>query len=88
MKAISVLKLPHISIVGDGKRLSINGLDVKNPTTDLYENVIGETDENFRAIFDIENLKLINDPEFVVSINSRYATFTGDDVKYYVIMES
>jgi len=88
MKAISVLKLPEIAIIGDGQKLSITGLNTANPSSDIYENVIGETDQEFRSIFNIENLKLINDPEFEVSINSRYAIFTGSDVKYYVIVES
>jgi hypothetical protein len=67
-KALSVLGLPEIAIIGDGTSVSLEAVDMKNPSTDTYSVQIGESDKVFRAIFRQENLKIM-DGDYKVMIS-------------------
>ena len=51
IKALSVLGLPDIAIVGDGQNVLIKALDSKQVTNDMFTIKIGATDKVFKAIF-------------------------------------
>ena len=58
-KAISILGLPELAIVGDGENLMLKGMDAENKVQDGYSLNIGETKKKFKAIIKTENFKLL-----------------------------
>lgn len=87
-KALSVLGLPEIAIVGDGENISLEAVDMKNPSADTYSVVVGQSDNVFRAIFRSENLKIM-DGDYNVAISSKgISQFIGTEVSYWVAVES
>ena len=87
LKAMNVLGLPELAIVGDGDSLTLQALDVKNPSADTFSVDIGETDKTFRAIFRAENIKII-DGDYQVQISSKgISKFIGSDVTYWIAIE-
>lgn len=87
-KAAGILALPEIAVVGDGKTISLQAVDTKNPTGDVYSIAIGETDKAFKAIFKAENIKIIPG-DYEVSISSRgISHFVHEDVEYFIAVES
>lgn len=87
-KAAGILALPEIAVVGDGKTISLQAVDTKNPTGDVYSITIGETDKAFKAIFKAENIKIIPG-DYDVSISSRgISHFVHEDVEYFIAVES
>jgi hypothetical protein len=87
-KAAGILGLPEIAVVGDGENLMLQATDSKNPSGDVFSITVGETDKVFRAIFKTENIKIIPGT-YEVSISSKgISHFSGDDVEYYIAVES
>jgi hypothetical protein len=87
LKAMNVLGLPELAIVGDGESLTLQALDVKNSAADTFSVSIGETDKVFRAIFRAENIKII-DGDYQVQISSKgISKFIGPDVTYWIAIE-
>jgi hypothetical protein len=87
-KAAGILALPEIAVVGDGKNISLQAVDTKNPTGDVYSIVIGKTDNAFKAIFKAENIKIIPG-EYEVNISSKgISQFSGEEVEYFIAVEA
>jgi len=87
LKAMSVLGLPELAIVGDSEKLTLQAIDVKNPSADTYSVDIGETDRAFRAVFRAENIKTI-DGDYSVQISSKgISQFTGTEATYWIAIE-
>jgi hypothetical protein len=90
-KTSSVLSAPDLSIVGDGKILTLRVSDLKNPSTNSYEVEIGETDMEFTANLTISTLKMVNQ-SYNVSLSSKkiskWTAVTGSDMTVYVALES
>lgn len=87
-KALSVLGLPEIAIVGDGDNISLEAMDTKNPTGDTFSINVGESSTVFRAIFKSENLKIM-DGDYTVTISSKgISQFVGTEVSYWIAVES
>jgi len=87
-KALSVLGLPEIAIVGDGENISLEAIDTKNPTADTFSIVVGQSSNVFRAIFKSENLKIM-DGDYTVTISSKgISQFVGTEVSYWIAVES
>lgn len=88
MKALGILSLPEVAIVGDRDVVYIQAIDSKNPTSDNFKLPVGKTDAEFRFIFKAENLKLLNG-DYTVKISSKgLANFSGVDVEYYIAVEA
>ena len=88
IKALGVLDLPEIALVGDGDRISLQAIDSKNAASDTYSIDVGETDRIFKAIFRAENLKMI-EGDYTLKISSKgISQFIGTDVTYWVAIES
>jgi hypothetical protein len=87
-RAGNVLQLPEIAVIGNGSTISLKAYDSKNPTADSYSAIIGDTEQNFCAIFKNENLKmLVNDYE--VSLSSRgISRFISDKLTYWIAVEA
>lgn len=89
-KTSSVLSAPDLSIVGDGKTVSLKVLDLKNNSTNNYEVEIGETDQEFVANITIGNLKMINQSYKVELSSKKISKWTAleGDMTVYVALDS
>lgn len=87
-RGAGILNLPELAVIGDGKIVSLVAIDSKNPTSSDYAIDIGKTDKVFKAIFKVENIKIIPG-DYEVTISSRgISHFMGSDVEYYIAVES
>ena len=88
MKALGVLGLPEIAVVGDGSTVSLQAVDTKAGSADTYSIDVGETDKAFRAIFRAENMKMM-DGDYTVRLSSKgISLFVGMDIEYWIAIES
>ena len=96
LRAASVMGLPEIALVGSGNKISISATDSSNPTIDTYSSTIGELNNelnDFKFVFKVENLKLIN-YNYLVQVTAKgIAKFTstnqyGPKVVYYIATEA
>lgn len=86
-KALGVLGLPHVAIVGEGGNLYLQATDSKNPLVDKFSMRVGETDREFRAYVLKENLNLFQS-DYDVKITSRgMVNFRGKLIEYWIAIE-
>jgi len=87
IKAMGILGLPELAIVGDGSKLFLQAIDAKNPSADIHSIEVGESGREFRAIFRSENIKIV-DGDYDVKISSKgISQFIGTDVTYWIAIE-
>ena len=87
-KALGVLSVPEVIVAGKNGKVYIEAADSKNPSGDFYSIEIGESSNNFRAIFKSENIKILPS-DYTVDISSRgISMFYNDDVEYFIAVES
>lgn len=89
-KAIGILGLSKIAIVGDGEKIYLQAFDEKsnsNASSDVYDIVIGETDKTFRAIFRPENIKII-DGDYKVLLTRGVSQFISTECTYWIVIEA
>jgi hypothetical protein len=93
LRAASVMQLPEVSIIGRNGQVQIAAEDSKNPTADTYGSGIGETENEFKFVFKVENLKLLN-LNYMVEISRKgIAKFTstnelGPKLEYFIATEA
>lgn len=93
LRAASVMGLPEIALVGSDGKVSICATDSANPTIDNYSSTLGDAEGNFKFVFKVENLKLIN-YNYQVQVTAKgIAKFTstnqfGPKVVYYIATEA
>ena len=88
MKALSVLSLPEIAVVGDGNSIAVQAVDSKNPSGDIYSVDVGTTAARFRMIIRAENIKLLPG-DYNVEISSKgLSRFSTNDIEYFIAVES
>lgn len=86
-KALSVLSLPELAVVGDGKNIYVQALDSKNPSGDVYSVEVGETKDHFKMIISADNMKVLPG-DYSVSISSQgLSHFKNDKMEYFVAVE-
>lgn len=87
-RAASVLQLSHLKIKADGKEIILETIDPKNPTSNTYRTVIGETKELCDVLFKIDNLKFLK-ADYKVRVTPRISHFSADGgLQYWVPMET
>jgi len=87
LKAKSVLGLPEVAICGLDKKMYVQALDTKNPTSDVFSVDVGKTDKKFRAIFKEENLRMLPG-DYEVSITAKgLSRWKGPEVEYYIVVD-
>lgn len=87
-KAMAVLSLNEMGVVGDNGKLLVKAFDVKGTTKDQYSIDIGTTDKNFTVVFRAENLKLLP-YDYDVSISSKgISKFSNPNVEYFIAIEA
>jgi hypothetical protein len=88
LKALGVLSLPEFAVVGDGSNVSLQAMDSKNPSGDVYSIDVGKTDKNFRAIFKVENIKVIPG-DYTVNLSSKgISHFESPEAEYWIAIEA
>jgi hypothetical protein len=87
-RALGILGVPEIVVVGNGTDILIQAADTKNPSGDTYSIKIGTTDKIFKAIFKSENIKIIPG-DYDVDISARgISRFQGKEAEYWIAVES
>ena len=88
VKAMSVLALPELAVVGESGQLVLRALDSKNPSGDTYDVEIGETDKDFTVIFKADNLKILPG-NYNVSVSSKLIShFAGEGIEYFIAVDA
>ena len=88
MKALGVMSLPDLVVVGDGSKIYLRATDTKNPSSDRYDIEVGTTDKTFNVIFRTENIKLMP-ADYTVSISAKgISHFSSDTLDYWIAIES
>ena len=84
-----ILKLPDIAFVGDGKNITVQAMNHKENSSNVFRERLGESEKIFRAVFKTENLIKIIPGEYKVEVCSRgISHFIGTDVEYWIAVEA
>jgi hypothetical protein len=87
-KALGVLGVPEIAVVGDGTNILVQAIDSKNPSGNKFSMNVGSTDKIFRAIFKSDNIKVMNG-DYDVSICSKgISHWVSTDIEYWIAVEA
>jgi len=89
LRAAGVLALPELALVGRNNKAYLSAIDSRNDGSNKFEYEVGQTDTDYRMIFKIENLKILNrDYEVRVSAKgiSHFKSKDGD-VEYWIATE-
>ena len=88
MKALNVLSLPEVAVIGENGSMYFAALNTKTPNGDVYRVHVGETEHTFKMVFRAENMKLLQD-EYEVRISAKgLGHFKGSDVEYWIATEA
>ena len=89
MKGVTTLNLPDVSVVGDGKNITLRASDIKNNTSNTYSVDVGESDKKFEAHYKAENFKLVTDDYDVAISSQKISHFTNRSrpVQYWIALE-
>jgi len=89
LRAAGVLGLPEIALIGRKGKAYLAAIDSRNDGSNSFEYEVGQSEANYRMIFKIDNLKILNrDYEVRVSAKgiSHFKSKTGD-VEYWIATE-
>lgn len=87
-KSASVLKVPTLTIEGDGETLSLVVRDKANVNSNKFHIELGETDKKFVFNLKIENLKMIPETYKVQLSSKKVARFQGNKKMYMLACET
>ena len=89
VKAAAVYQLPDLSVIGKNGDIHMVVRDKKNDTSNEYEVYVGETDQTFEFIFNVENIKIIPGAYDVVISSKLLSEFTNKqyNLKYFIALE-
>jgi hypothetical protein len=87
MKSLSILELPELFVSGDGSNILLQAGDIKTPSSDTYSAVVGQTDKNFRYVFNPDNIKFISDTYEVELSSIGISHFKAENLEYWVATE-
>jgi hypothetical protein len=92
IRAGSVLQLPDIAAVGNGKTISLTATNTKVSTTDQYSVDVGTTDKNFSMVFKMDNIIKLISSDYNVKISgkgiSKFESTSNMKTLYYVATEA
>jgi hypothetical protein len=88
-RAAGVLGLPELALIGRDGVAYLSALDSRNEGSNNFMYEVGKAEANYRMIFKIDNLKLLN-REYEVRVSakgiSHFRSKTGD-VEYWIATE-
>lgn len=98
-RAMAILGLPEVAIIGDGNLLTVKGIDSEGRIQDTYTLNIGTTNKVFKAIFKIDNMNKILPGDYDVKIGKvaneqgdfvNVSHFKGllDPIEYWIVVAS
>lgn len=89
LQAASVMSLPELSIQGDGENIKVVANNTKNTTAHQFSYEVGKTTEQFKAVFKVENLRMIAGAYDVSISTKRLAQFrlTDGSMTYWIAMD-
>ena len=84
MKALNVLQLPAVCVLGDRQTVRLAAMDVEKKINDRYEVEVGTTPHEFKMTFKGEHFKLLPE-DYEVSISAGgISSFKGGDIQYWI----
>jgi hypothetical protein len=87
MKALGIVGSSHISVAGDGEKIYLKTINIKDPTDTGYSVEVGETTSEFSMIFMAENIRLLPG-NYDVAISAKgFGHFSGEDIDYWITIE-
>lgn len=88
-KAMGVLKIPEMAVMGEDGVISIRAMHTKqNAAGDVFSIDVGTTPHSFTMVFKAENIKFLQG-DYEVAISSKgIAHFKTADVEYWVATEA
>lgn len=85
VRAANVLELPDIVIMTEGNEIFIQASNEKDNTSNNYRVKVGNTENDFRLVFKVENLKLMNrDYTVIVPERGQLVQFKASDINYWI----
>lgn len=86
-KAIDALKLQQMYVTGDGSKIYVQAGSSKSSSNMMYSVEMGTTDKEFKIIFNIDNLKIVN-ANYNVKISERkISLFKSENIEYYIAVD-
>jgi len=86
-QAAAVIGSPNISVVGDGKTISLIAHDLRNKSADRYKVALGNSDKKLTVNYRLEDFKMISD-DYDLQISDGIITkFIGNLVTYNIAAE-
>ncbi len=85
VRAANVLELPDIAIMTEGNEIFIQANNEKDNTSNNYRVKVGNTSNDFKLVFKVENLKLMNrDYTVIVPERGQLVQFKASDINYWI----
>jgi len=89
IKATGVLQLPEIAIVGESGKLYMRAVNSKDVGSDEFNEEIGDTSQEFTAVFKPEYLSKIFPGNYKVEVSSKkISRFSSENTVYWIATES
>lgn len=88
VKTAAVLKVPFMSVVGDGETIQIVVHDKSNDNSNRFSFDVGTTDKKFEFHFKVEGLKMLHEAYQVTISSRKIAKFVGDKKMYVLTCET
>lgn len=88
LKAMSILGFNEICFNGDSSILSVQAINTKNESSDLFSTEIGTTDKSFSVVIESDKLKMIPGDYTVSITKDGIAHFRSEIVEYWVAIST
>jgi len=91
-RALSILNLPSIVVSNINGKICVQCSDPANATADVYSIEVGETDKEFKAVFDPVKFGVLSKSltsEYDVDISSKgFSHFKTENLEYWIVLEA
>ncbi len=84
IKAASILQLPDIVISCNDGDVTIKADNNDDTSSNEYTVKVGESENNFKLVFNVENLKLLNRDYTVEVPNKGFVKFSSSNISYWI----
>ena len=87
IRVSNAMHFPNIAVVGENGILSLQGIDPKNVTGDVYKTELGEVNKEFRLVFTMDQFNNLLSMDYDVNVSFGGLRMTGKDVTYWLVFE-
>jgi hypothetical protein len=87
IRSASVLKMPFVTVQGDGEKMELIVRDKENVNSNRFTVQIGETDKTFSFNIKVENFKMVIENYKVQISSKKVARFQGENKIYMLACE-